>query len=91
MIPVLPPKQLIMGSGLEERRKGLQRWLRLITRHPIYGTGSMVHCFLTDKTSEHQAHLRDVCGKILDEFSALAEDVVSLVLVKRGCVSLNQK
>lgn len=70
MIPRLPPKQLMLDSLLEERRRGLQRWLRIVARHPVLGPDPIFTTFLTDNTSEHQEHLRE-----LDEFSKLSEDV----------------
>ena len=79
MIPRLPPKQLMLDSLLEERRRGLQRWLVIVARHIILGNCILFKCFLTDMTTEHQEHLRDIFGKDSDEFSKLSEDVVSLI------------
>lgn len=74
MIPRLPPKQLMLDSLLEERRRGLQRWLRIITKHPVLGVDPLFVAFLTDVSPEHQDHLRDMLTKELDEFSQLSED-----------------
>lgn len=76
MIPRLPPKQIMLDSLLEERRRGLQRWLRIISRHPVLGTSTLYTKFVTDNTSEHQDNLRVVFTQELDEFSKLSEDFV---------------
>lgn len=75
MIPRLPPKQLMLDSLLEERRRGLQRWLRIVSRHPVLGIDPLFTTFLTDNTSEHQEHLRELYSRELDEFSKLSEDI----------------
>lgn len=75
MIPRLPPKQLMLDSLLEERRRGLQRWLRIVAKHPIIGNDPLLREFLTDTSAEHQDHLRDMCAREADEFTRLAEDV----------------
>lgn len=77
MIPRLPPKQLMLDSLLEERRRGLQRWLKIVSRHPVIGTGSLLRNFLTDTSAEHQDHLRELFNSEPDEFSTLSEEVVS--------------
>lgn len=75
MVPRLPPKQLMLDSLLEERRRGLQRWLYIVSRHPVLGVDPLFTTFLTDNTSEHQEHLRELYSRELDEFSKLSEDV----------------
>lgn len=75
IIPRLPPKQLMLDSLLEERRRGLQRWLRLIGQHPILGNDPLLEHFLIDTSPDHQDHLRDILTKELDEFSNLSEDI----------------
>lgn len=75
MIPRLPPKQLMLDSLLEERRRGLQRWLRIVSHHPVVGNDPLFTTFLTDNTSEHQEHLRELYSRELDEFSKLSEDI----------------
>lgn len=75
MIPRLPPKQLMLDSLLEERRRGLQRWLRLVSRHPVLSPPPMIETFLTDNSQDHQQHLRDCFSKELDEFSKFSEDI----------------
>lgn len=74
MLPRLPPKQIMLDSLLEERRRGLQRWLQIVYQHPIVGVGPTLETFLTDKTPEHQDHLRMVFAKELDEFSKLSDN-----------------
>lgn len=75
MIPRLPPKQLMLDSLLEERRKGLQRWLRIVSRHPVLGNDPLFVHFLTDDSAKHEDHLRDISTNVLDEFALLSEDV----------------
>lgn len=75
LIPRLPPKQLMLDSLLEERRRGLQRWLRLIAQHPMLGNDPLLEHFLIDTSPDHQEHLRDILSKELDEFSNLSEDI----------------
>lgn len=74
MLPRLPPKQLMLDSFLEERRRGLQRYLQIVCQHPIVSSGPMLETFLTDKSNEHIDHLRAVFSKELDEYSALSEN-----------------
>lgn len=76
MIPRLPPKQIMMDSLLEERRKGLHRWLRITSRHPILGKSSLLKVFLTDESADHQEHLREIIDSELDEFANLSSDIV---------------
>lgn len=75
MIPRLPPKQLMLDSLLEERRRGLHRWLRIVSRHPTISNGLLLKVFLTDTSESHQQHLRETFEKELDEFTSLSEDV----------------
>lgn len=90
MIPRLPPKQLMLDSLLEERRRGLQRWLRIVSRHSIVGNGLMLQSFLSDNTADHQQHLREIFEKELDEFSNLSEDV-ELPLEDQGRLAANRE
>lgn len=75
MIPRLPPKQLMLDSLLEERRRGLQRWLRIVYKHPILGNDPIFVSFITDTSAEHQDNLREKFTKELDEYARLGEDV----------------
>lgn len=75
MIPILPPKQLILDSLLEERRHGLQTWLTVISMHPVLGCSPILVTFLSDKTTDYQYRMRVMYEKQPDEFSRLREDV----------------
>ncbi|KAL5290539.1 SNX8 family protein [Megaselia abdita] len=74
ILPRLPPKQLMMDSLLEERRRGLQRYLQIICQHPIVGISPIIEVFLTDKSTNHQDHLQTVAAKEPDEYSTLSEN-----------------
>ncbi|EAT47968.1 AAEL000956-PB [Aedes aegypti] len=75
MIPLLPPKQLILDSLLEERRHGLQTWLTVVSMHPVLGCSPILVTFLSDKTADYQYRMRVMYEKQPDEFSRLREDV----------------
>lgn len=75
MIPSLPPKQLMVDSLLEERRRGLQTWLAIVAMHPVLGSSPMLVTFLSDKTPEHLFRMRVAFEKQVDEFSRLRTDV----------------
>lgn len=75
MIPSLPPKQLMVDSLLEERRRGLQTWLAIIAMHPVLGSSPMLVTFLRDKTPDHLFRMRVAFEKQVDEFSRLRTDV----------------
>lgn len=75
MIPILPPKQLMLDSQLEERRHGLQTWLTVVSMHPVLGSSPILVTFLSDKTADYQYRMRVMYEKQLDEFSRLREDV----------------
>lgn len=86
MIPRLPPKKLMLDSLLEERRKGLQRWLRIVSRHPVLGNDTLFNAFLSDTSAEppHQEHLRQMCLNEPDEFAQISEDFVLVALEDQG-------
>uniref|UniRef100_A0A1Q3F2Q3 Putative sorting nexin 8 n=1 Tax=Culex tarsalis TaxID=7177 RepID=A0A1Q3F2Q3_CULTA len=75
LIPSLPPKQLMVDSLLEERRRGLQTWLAIISMHPVLGSSPMLVTFLSDKTPDHLFRMRVAFEKQVDEFSRLRTDV----------------
>ncbi|XP_055628448.1 sorting nexin-8-like isoform X2 [Toxorhynchites rutilus septentrionalis] len=75
MIPDLPPKQLMLDTQLEERRRGLQTWLTIISMHPVLGTSPILITFLSDKTQDYQYRMRVMYEKQVDEFSRLRDDV----------------
>lgn len=59
---------------LEERRRGLQRWLRIVSKHPIFGNDPAFVQFMTDETIDHQKSLLERLNSDLDEFTRLPED-----------------
>lgn len=68
MIPKLPPKQLMMDVFLEERRCGLQRWLRLMSHHPLFSDDELFKCFLTDTGPDYLSIMQEQFSKDPDEF-----------------------
>lgn len=76
MIPRLPPKKLMLDSLLEERRKGLQRWLRIVSRHPVLGKDIIFQSFLSETAAEHQEILRQLYLQEADEFALISQDFV---------------
>lgn len=80
----------MLDSLLEERRRGLQRWLRIVSRHTILGSSLMLQTFLSNTSPDHQQHLREVFEKELDEFSNLSEDV-ELPLEDQGRLAANRE
>lgn len=75
LIPRLPPKQLMVDSLLEERRRGLQRWLRIIAKHPVLRADVLFLTFLTDSGADHHDRLRQAAVRQPDEFAMLNENV----------------
>uniref|UniRef100_A0A182MQ76 PX domain-containing protein n=1 Tax=Anopheles culicifacies TaxID=139723 RepID=A0A182MQ76_9DIPT len=75
LLPALPPKQLMLDSLLEERRRGLQTWLIIVSLHPVLGNSSIVSTFLRDTTTDHQYRLRVAYEKQMDELVRLRPDV----------------
>ncbi|XP_029731585.1 sorting nexin-8 isoform X3 [Aedes albopictus] len=75
MIPLLPPKQLLLDSLHEERRHGLQTWLTVVSMHPVLGCSPILVTFLSDKTADYQYRMQVMYEKQPDEFSRLREDV----------------
>lgn len=59
---------------LEERRRGLQRWLRIVSKHPVFGNDAALVQFITDETADHQKTLLERLNSDLDEFTRLPED-----------------
>ncbi|CRK97232.1 CLUMA_CG010628, isoform A [Clunio marinus] len=68
IIPRLPPKQLMLDCFLEERRQGLQRWLRLVSHHPIISEDEMFKIFLTESSDNHQNLLQEAYNEDPEEF-----------------------
>lgn len=68
MIPRIPPKQLMLESFIEERRRGLQRWLRLMSHHPFFSTDEIFKTFLTITSGDHLNQMQNVFVSDPDEF-----------------------
>lgn len=95
LIPNLPPKKIIINDNqfLEERTRGLQRWLTLVCRHPILCHDSLVSFFLTDEASDLQHRIRNIFRKVPDEFmtSDLAATAKDLVPSENGQIASNRE
>jgi sorting nexin-8 len=74
MISRLPPKQIMLDSFIEERRCGLQRWLRLISQHPVISSDEIFKTFLTITTGDHLQQMQNVFESDSDELSLLSKD-----------------
>lgn len=68
MIPKLPPKQLMLDSFLEERRCGLERWLRLMSHHPLFSLDGILKCFLTETSADYLNLMDEELENNSDEF-----------------------
>nr|XP_023026127.1 sorting nexin-8-like isoform X1 [Leptinotarsa decemlineata] len=69
LVPSLPPKKIVSDAHfLESRRRALHRWLTLVSRHPVISLDSMVQFFLTDQGPDCQYRIRDIFGRVPDEF-----------------------
>ncbi|KAK4874561.1 hypothetical protein RN001_013921 [Aquatica leii] len=70
MVPRLPPKKMLVLDShfLESRRRGLQRWLTLVSRHPTICHDALVSFFLTDLGPDCQYRIRDIFRRAPDEF-----------------------
>ncbi|XP_076275606.1 sorting nexin-8-like [Rhynchophorus ferrugineus] len=95
LIPNLPPKKIIINDSqfLEERTRGLQRWLTLICRHPVLCHDSLVSFFLTDEASDLQHRIRNIFRKVPDEFmtSDLAATAKDLLPTENGQIATNRE
>lgn len=80
----------MMDSLLEERRKGLQNFLKILCCHPVISQSAIVRVFLTDNTPEYQDHLRDSYQNESDEFSRLSSDV-ELPLEDQGRLAVSRE
>lgn len=67
MIPRLPQKQLMLDSLLEDRRRNLQKWLRIMSQHPLMSSDDIFRTFLTDQTVEYQQNMQEVFDRQTDE------------------------
>lgn len=77
MIPRLPPKQLnlVTVCQLEERRVGLQRWLRLMSHHPVMSDEVIFITFLTDTSGQHVQQMQKQFQNNTDEFDNLDPNI----------------
>lgn len=74
MIPRLPPKQLMLDSFIEERRSGLQRFLRLMSHHPLFSTDEVLKTFLMNSSDDHLNQMQNVFNDDPEEFLRLPFD-----------------
>ncbi|XP_052401373.1 sorting nexin-8-like isoform X8 [Carassius gibelio] len=76
MVPPLPPKRILKGvlnsmsdrEFNDSRRRGLQRFMTLVIRHPVLAGDELVNIFLSASSAEVQNMLRDAYKKTGDEF-----------------------
>ncbi|XP_014242637.1 sorting nexin-8-like [Cimex lectularius] len=87
LIPKLPPKKIVGvfpsdSIFLENRRKGLERWLTLIARHPIISLDAILHFFLTQAVPDLYTKIKEVFKSVPDEFttSELAAKAKELII-----------
>lgn len=80
----------MMESLLEERRRGLQNWLKILCCHPVMSQSAVVRVFLTDNTIEYQEHLRVAYQTELDEFTRLSADF-ELPLEDQGRLAVSRE
>lgn len=74
IIPKLPPKKMVGvfpsdSSFLENRRKGLCRWLTVIARHPVICQDSLLSFFLIQNVPDLQSKIKEVFKGVPDEFT----------------------
>ncbi|CAH1395473.1 unnamed protein product [Nezara viridula] len=74
LIPKLPPKKVVGvfpsdSNFLENRRKGLCRWLTLVSRHPVICQDTLLSYFLTQNVHDLQSKIKEVFKNIPDEFT----------------------
>lgn len=74
MVPRPPPKQLMLDSFIEERRQGLQRWLKLISHHPLISSDEILKTFLTNSSGDHLQQMQNVFNSEADEYSRFTID-----------------
>ncbi|XP_057667042.1 sorting nexin-8-like [Diorhabda carinulata] len=70
LVPSLPPKKIVSDAHfLESRRRALQRWLTLVCRHPVISQDPIMIFFLIDQGPDFQHRIKDVFGRVPDEFT----------------------
>lgn len=80
----------MMDSLLEERRRGLQNFLKILCAHPIVSQSAILRSFLADNTAEYQDHMRDSYQNEIDEFSRLSADI-ELPLEDQGRLAVSRE
>ncbi|XP_076136295.1 sorting nexin-8 [Alosa pseudoharengus] len=75
MVPPMPPKRALKGvlnhrseHFIENRRRGLQRFMTLVMRHPIISGDELVKVFMTANSAEVQVKMRETIKRIGDEY-----------------------
>ncbi|XP_051561106.1 sorting nexin-8 isoform X2 [Myxocyprinus asiaticus] len=76
MVPPLPPKRILKGvlnsisdrEFNDSRRRGLQRFMTLVIRHPVLAGDELVNIFLSASSTDVQNKLRESFKKTGDEF-----------------------
>lgn len=85
MIPRIPPKQML-ELYLEDRRKGLHRWLRLIAQHKAISNDEMFRSFMTKKSPDIQNHLDSLFDDAPDELTS-TRSIEMMPPVDKGVLS----
>ncbi|KAF5302528.1 hypothetical protein FQR65_LT00900 [Abscondita terminalis] len=87
MVPRLPPKKMLVLDShfLESRRRALQRWLTLVSRHPTICHDALVSFFLTDLGPDFQYRIRDIFRRVPDEFMSSELAATSKNLLPNDC------
>ncbi|XP_072382881.1 sorting nexin-8-like [Diabrotica undecimpunctata] len=94
LVPSLPPKKMVSDAHfLETRRRALQRWMTLVSRHPIISQDSIVIFFLTDQGPDCQHRIKDIFGRIPDEFmtSDVAANAKELLPPEHSQIAVNSQ
>lgn len=76
MVPPLPPRRVLKRvlqhkserDFIECRRRGLQRFMSLLIRHPIISGDELVKVFMTANSADVQVRMRDTIKRIGDEY-----------------------
>lgn len=81
LIPSLPPKKITSDAHfLESRRRALQRWLTLVSRHPVISQDPILQFFLTDQGPDCQYRIRELYKRVPDEF--MTSDIAATAKVE---------
>ncbi|XP_067298908.1 sorting nexin-8 [Pseudorasbora parva] len=76
MVPPLPPKRILKGvlnsvsdrEFNDNRRRGLQRFMTLVIRHPVLAGDELVSLFLSVSSTDVQNKMREAYKRTGDEF-----------------------